>query len=266
VSSNPTNLVLSGAFSLTFLTYTSSLILPFLAAAVLTYPFLVFLLFRSAELIPSSIELPTDDAEGNMLTTGAALVDKQGAIFGSVLLIMTLGALVGTSTVAVPVWEVTVPPAVIMLARDLWHDWKAHVASRPKRDRPHSVAENPDRPDPAEKHDASIELESFPTTHTGTSNSIPLAAPVSQPPPVALSTLVSLSPLTKTFPTVHTIVSRLPVALMPFAFLMFILVQGLASRGWVQVFASFWQTWVDKTGPVGAVAGMAIGAGLMCNV
>jgi len=73
----PDNLVLSGAFSLTFLTYTSSLILPFLAAAVVTYPFLVFFLFRSAELIPSSIELPTDDAEGITLTTGAVLVTNK---------------------------------------------------------------------------------------------------------------------------------------------------------------------------------------------
>jgi hypothetical protein len=44
----------------------------------------------------------------------------------------------------------------------------------------------------------------------------------------------------ETFPTVTTVLSHLPYALLPFAFSMFILVQGLASRGWVPVFAYGW--------------------------
>ena len=36
---------------------------------------------------------------------------------------VTLAVLVGVSTVGVPVWEVTVPPAVVMLVRDAWYDW-----------------------------------------------------------------------------------------------------------------------------------------------
>ena len=56
----------------------------------------------------------------------STLLDKGGAIFGSCLVLATLGVLVGTSTVGVPVWEITVPPACIMLARDVWWDWSRH--------------------------------------------------------------------------------------------------------------------------------------------
>ena len=51
------------------------------------------------------------------------LVDKWGAIFGSALFTATPGVLVRTRVLEVPVWEVTVPPAVIMLTRDAVYDW-----------------------------------------------------------------------------------------------------------------------------------------------
>jgi hypothetical protein len=43
-----------------------------------------------------------------------------------------------------------------------------------------------------------------------------------------------------TFPTVTEVLKLLPYALLPFAFSMFILVQGLVSKGWVAVFAYGW--------------------------
>ncbi len=43
-----------------------------------------------------------------------------------------------------------------------------------------------------------------------------------------------------TFPTVTEVLKLLPYALLPFAFSMFILVQGLVSKGWVAVFAFGW--------------------------
>lgn len=56
----------------------------------------------------------------------------------------------------------------------------------------------------------------------------------------------------ETFPTVMAVISHLPFALVPFGLCMFILVQGLASRGWISVFAYGWDHWVGKTGTVGA--------------
>ncbi|KAI0048829.1 hypothetical protein FA95DRAFT_1557582 [Auriscalpium vulgare] len=245
VSSNPTNLVLSGAFSLSFLTYTSSLILPFLFAAVFAYPFLIGVLFRSPDLIPPTIDLPEDDDHNAGINNpSAALIDKAGAIFGSVLMLVTLGVLVGTSVIGVPVWEITVPPALVMLGRDVWYDWTHH------RDSLRAPT------------DANTEIE-MPEIKADDVQQVP-------PPKVkarrTLSSMLSMQRLTDTFPTVHNIAQRLPVGLVPFAFLMFILVQGLSSQGWVLVFAGWWHSWADKTGVVGAVLGMVIGAGLLCNI
>ena len=43
-------------------------------------------------------------------------------------------------------------------------------------------------------------------------------------------------------------------------------VQGLVTKGWVELFAKWWQAWVNKTGVVGAVGGMGFLSVVMCNV
>jgi len=85
------------------------------------------------------------------------------------------------------------------------------------------------------------------------------------------STLVSLYAeaylwLQETFPTVTAVVAHLPFALVPFAFCMFILVQGLVTKGWVQVFAYGWDHWVSKTGIIGSIGGMGFLSVVLCNV
>jgi Na+/H+ antiporter NhaD/arsenite permease-like protein len=85
------------------------------------------------------------------------------------------------------------------------------------------------------------------------------------------STLVSLSAdayrwLQETFPTVTAVVAHLPFALVPFAFCMFILVEGLVTKGWVQVFAYGWDHWVSKTGTIGSIGGMGFLSVVLCNV
>jgi Na+/H+ antiporter NhaD/arsenite permease-like protein len=70
----------------------------------------------------------------------------------------------------------------------------------------------------------------------------------------------------ETFPTVTAVLAHLPFALVPFAFAMFVLVQALVTKGWVQVFAYGWDHWVQKTGTVGSIGGMAFLSVLLCNV
>jgi len=72
--------------------------------------------------------------------------------------------------------------------------------------------------------------------------------------------------LQETFPTVMAVVAHLPFTLVPFAFCMFILVQALVTKGWVPVFAYGWDHWVNKTGTVGSIGGMAFLAVILCNV
>ncbi|KAI1343103.1 hypothetical protein F5Y15DRAFT_406068 [Xylariaceae sp. FL0016] len=69
----------------------------------------------------------------------------------------------------------------------------------------------------------------------------------------------------ETFPTVAAVLSHLPFALLPFSFCMFILVQALVSKGWVEVFAYGWDHWVTKTGTIGSIGGMAFLSVILCN-
>lgn len=85
------------------------------------------------------------------------------------------------------------------------------------------------------------------------------------------STLISLAVdayrwLQETFPTVAAVMAHLPLALVPFAFAMFVLVQALVTKGWVPLFAQGWDHWVDKTGTVGSIGGMAFLSVILCNV
>jgi Na+/H+ antiporter NhaD/arsenite permease-like protein len=240
VSSNLTNLVLAGAFTISFPTFTAFMALPVLAAAIATYP--VFLImFRGRDYVPRSIDV---QGEESTIEPSSVLVDKRGAIFGSVLLTITLGVLVGTSILKVPVWQITVPPACIMLVRDIIYDWNT---SRPTT-----------QPD-------SIEMER--TTVTSQ-----MGATEGVPPPPAVQNAQGLwqhltpSYIGSRFPTATTVLKRLPIALVPFALLTFVLVQGLTSKGWVELFANGWAWWARNTGVVGVTAGMGIVACILCNV
>ncbi|KAK7754022.1 hypothetical protein SLS62_004121 [Diatrype stigma] len=69
----------------------------------------------------------------------------------------------------------------------------------------------------------------------------------------------------ETFPTATVVVTHLPFALIPFALSMFVLVQALVTKGWVQVFAYGWDHWVTKTGTVGSIGGMGFLSVILCN-
>ena len=222
------------------------------------------MVFRSVEYIPRNIELSgggVGDGGVGIDRPSTALIDKSGAIFGSILLMATLGALTGTSTVGIPVWQVAVPAAAMMLCRDLWRDWRCHRAERVRakgQGEQSSIS-------PSSNAHPEIELQDLPLS-ASRSNSLSLVRHSRRQ--LALSTILSTwsDNLVQIFPTVHAIYQQLPLLLVPFAFLMFILVQGLASQGWVHVLACWWAAWVNKTGVVGAVCGMMIGSGLLCNV
>ncbi|KAF9505663.1 hypothetical protein BS47DRAFT_1367899 [Hydnum rufescens UP504] len=59
-------------------------------------------------------------------------------------------------------------------------------------------------------------------------------------------------------PIVISAIARLPFVHLPFAFSLFILVQGLSSRGGIEVLAQWWAVWIHKRGPL--FAGTNIGA------
>lgn len=88
------------------------------------------------------------------------------------------------------------------------------------------------------------------------------------PRPTTLESLLkeAFEWLQKKFPTVVVVFAHLPFPLVPFALSMFVLVQGLVTKGWVPVFAHGWDHWVNKTGTVGAIGGMGFVSVVLCNV
>ncbi|KAI0087338.1 hypothetical protein BDY19DRAFT_246583 [Irpex rosettiformis] len=266
-SANLTNLVLTGAFSLSYITYAVHAILPTLATGVALYPILAFVLFKSEKYVPRQIDVVEfQHPHGETANAPAPdeLTDKKGAIFGSTLLAVTLAVLVGTSPLKIPVWMVTVPPALIMLARDIWHDrhlWKKQPGAEQCCPEPMNCVPMQTVSSTAKSckttMDSIVEkpVENFTRAHQPTLDSW-------------------YQNVTKnTLPTVSTIAPRLPISLVLFAFCMFILVQALTTQGWVEVFSGWWSAWIhvcEKVGTgfatAGAVYGMLVVSTFLCNI
>lgn len=160
VSSNPTNLVLAGAFNIRFIVYTANMIVPVVATAIVVFPFLLYVIFAHERLIPIKItihDLPPElkkkpvnpnipnargdisewgneyenDERGKLLSLEEIMnpfLDKGGAIFGAVIMAVTLVTVLvlnaaSQSTQEHPVFWVTLPAAVIMFSWDLASGW-----------------------------------------------------------------------------------------------------------------------------------------------
>jgi Na+/H+ antiporter NhaD/arsenite permease-like protein len=425
VSSNPTNLVLAGAFKIKFIDYTRDMVVPVVITAIVLFPFLLYFVFADESLIPSSIKMHELDEEARRRkpvnpnipygrgTAGEdekksanneetqllsleeimnPFLDKVGAAFGgfvmaaTLIIILVLNEYQSSKNKETPVFYVTLPAAVVMLAFDLawgWihrketrkiaHDGRQQVAEAAERKRRQLAAEagvlnqtsdssiplitvpgvqgpnhgtsydeRDEQPNSSNEYvgdsrGVGVDTSPLPITsqnraandssRLGNDNELdeqtsyeqsltdtptPLRGiendhrefetPSSQkradtqstdgieeeekaaeqkpitekrvsttPTSEAPRTLVSISAdtyewLQDTFPTVVAVLSHLPFALLPFSFEMFILVQGLVTKGWVAVFAYGWTHWVAKTGTIGAIGGMGFLAVILCNV
>ncbi|KAK5655512.1 hypothetical protein OQA88_5783 [Cercophora sp. LCS_1] len=361
VSSNPTNLVLAGAFQIRFIDYTVNMIVPVVITVVVLFPILLYGIFRQETLIPKTItlhELPeevraekpknpcipcargateeeeeihTDDEKGQLLELAEIMhpfLDKKSAIFGTFIIATTLIVVLVLNAVKptdgeLPVFWVTLPAAVVMFLWDISVGWLGRKETR-------EVARNGRRELELARAERAILGSSSPLvdypipasipgmqpdepTLTGTDATKPTlpaqqsalsAAPTltqeaekerisDQPRPQPTNraadkekgpdtekrcgtrahektSLVSLVSdawawSRETFPTATAVLSLLPLALVPFAFTMFVLVQALVTKGWVPVFAYGWDHWVNRTGTIGAIGGMGFVSVVLCN-
>jgi Na+/H+ antiporter NhaD/arsenite permease-like protein len=346
VTSNPTNLVLAGAFKIKFIVYTANIIVPVVATTILLFPFLLYINFHNESLIPRTIklhELPEEskskqpvnpnipfskgieedededeESEESKLSSLEEVMnpylDKWSAGFGAGIMAVTLITILAINASiqngeGVPAFYVTLPAAVVTFCRDVFSGWRHRqetrsIARKGREAVDHARSQRETRvPLRAETslmqpvsngHATTTELEkegattqnqqpSEPSTSpedaSGTISSeevdekgeIPPASKFArlQQPPVR-ATLVSVVNerwmwCRETFPTVTTVLRNLPYPLVPFALCMFVLVQGLVTRGWIAVFAYGWSHWVNKTGTVGAIGGMAFLSVILCN-
>jgi Na+/H+ antiporter NhaD/arsenite permease-like protein len=294
VSSNPTNILITGSFGLNYLTdFTKWTVLPSLIPAALNYPILLGMFWKK---IPKTLTPLTDDP-------WSKLRDRTGAYFLSGLMLVTVTVLVGTSFVpghGAEVWMVTAPAGVTAFLYNVVTDWlhpeigteivrqqsRDSAAERPALDR--TVSRSSTRSAGPPRNSPSVHVQPSDTEkgHLATPQSPesqnhsrsptlpanddekaslkqngilpsaskpqidasppPLPPKDEMPPPQTPSKSTSHSPtllsllhnLSTRFPsTTHTL-SLLPIPLLPFAMAEFILVRGLALRGWIQVFAT----------------------------
>ncbi|KAI1826793.1 hypothetical protein F4861DRAFT_46607 [Xylaria intraflava] len=169
VSSNPTNLVLAGAFKIKFIIYTRDMVVPVVITAIILFPFLLYILFASESLIPSSIkmheldeaararkpvnpnipygrgtageeekQLANNDA-GQLLSLEEIMnpfLDKVGAAFGGVIMaatlitILVLNEVLSSQDKETRVFYVTLPAAGVMLTFDLVWGWMNRKETR----------------------------------------------------------------------------------------------------------------------------------------
>lgn len=327
VSSNPTNLVLAGAFQIRYIDYTANMIVPVVITVLFLFPFLLWVVFRGKEYVPSNIQLhqipagrrnrdsanpslpkpshsnkPAHEREEEQFLDSLQEVlnpylDKKSAIFNSVIMAMVLVSILVVNATApagkeYPVYWITLPAAFIVFVWDLGVGWTSrHETREYVRDRQASAA--------ASGQAVNAQGEENEKDETGATNngnnpaassegnssqqgssrsgrtdekrsdhgSTPASSPHTEPP----ATLQSVSRkifcwLQQTFPTILRTVCDLPIPLVPFALCMFVLVQALVTKGWIPVFAYGWSYWVDKTGVVGAIGGMAFLSVILCNV
>ncbi|GAC97124.1 hypothetical protein PHSY_004709 [Pseudozyma hubeiensis SY62] len=198
--------------------------------------------------IPETIIRPDVDPR-------AALVDKTGAIFGSIVMAATLATLVGTSVIGgVKVFEIAVPGAVLCFVRDGvadWLRWRKLRLEKRKESREEvtreatvvgngseaiemeAVAVSTSAAATSDRNGAAAAAGSDIKRTDSSATAIPAASPRSRN---ALRRLIAFhSHLTTVFPTVSIVLSRLPFPLLPFAFSMFILVQALAHVGFINI-------------------------------
>ncbi|PSN59384.1 hypothetical protein BS50DRAFT_565556 [Corynespora cassiicola Philippines] len=326
VSSNPTNLVLAGAFKIKFINYTANIIVPVVATAVVLFPFLLYFVFADESLIPYSIklhELPEearnkppvnpnipnargklegqeddlgDDETGKLLSLEEIMnpfLDKSGAAFGAVIMAATLVTVLALNAASQktgehPVFWVTLPAAAIMFVFDLVMGWKNRAETREIARKGRQQIENaqaermmreeedrrlrnpglvdPDRIEPHHTEGNAPQASEEKTTATVDPEKR-IRGEKAEAEPQTLQSIIADSWhwCQETFPTAATVMTHLPLALVPFAFCMFVLVQALVTKGWVPVFAHGWDHWVTKTGTVGAIGGMGFLSVILSN-
>ncbi|KAI1212749.1 uncharacterized protein F4807DRAFT_348398 [Annulohypoxylon truncatum] len=161
VSSNPTNLVLAGAFDIRFIYYTANMIVPVVVTAIVLFPFLLYIVFADESLIPLSIQMhelseearartpvnpnipnargnaeeeendPANGEQAQLLSLEEIMnpfLDKGGAGFGALIMAATLITLLALNAASQtsnehPVFYVTLPAAFVMFCWDIAFGW-----------------------------------------------------------------------------------------------------------------------------------------------
>lgn len=199
----------------------------------------------------------------------AVLIDPFGAIFGSVVMAITLVVLIATSVVGgVKVYQVAVPAAFVCLLKDLWKD-----LSDSQRHRLQKGKESDREAKSRAQGNANVVVELGELSNKSGMNAKDIAVSKTldgidnaRPGPSTSSidplfgVLSIPGKIASVIPTVSHVATRLPLPLVPFAFGMFILDESLAHVGFIHIMAC----WMGKACASGGEIGSAFFIGFLC--
>lgn len=262
------------------MSYSAWLALPTVAAAIVLFPLLRYLVF-GGKRNPTKVNAPKVDPK-------SALVDPWGGIFGAVLFLVVIVLLVVLSALHLlegvqGVWSITAPAGIIMFIRDCACDvWTRDSRGSTGRD-PRDIRSEKLGNERVQDEEGAGDLDTargvpspkasrdvaFGTHQAEASTQRPKRDGSASSPIQPLATTIHpsfLRSVRQTFPTAYSVISRLPLPLLPFAFSMFILVEALQYTGWITVFTRWWAAWVAVAGVPGAIWLMATIGVLGCNI
>jgi Na+/H+ antiporter NhaD/arsenite permease-like protein len=255
VSSNPTNILIASTFKLNFITdFTKWTILPSIIPGIINYGILLFM-FRNK--IPETMIPLTEDPWNKVR-------DRVGAYFFSILMLVAIVVLVGTSFVpneVVHVWMVTAPAGILAFLYDVGNDWffpqrrkkaeekaiaddaadvnSTKMASAASLGGPlDSDCERIEQPMlPAGEYDANNPVATSKAERNSAASGLERNEEHEKIIDDSWNLYDGILQLARRFPGTTDTVGRLPIPLLPFAMCEFIMVRGLAQRGWIHVFA-----------------------------
>lgn len=241
---NPTNVVICEGFGVNNAAFTVYTILPFIGCSIACFGGLAFQ-FRKPAHVPKNLQISC------YLDPLSVLQDRVGAIVGSLVLVVCLGVIIALSFLHVDVWKVALPFAIAKFFFDLaWdhyrytkHDASLAAELQSDDDMKWKIKRSATLP-----RDADFPIVTPSTTVTAEvpkmiEKQSPTQSLQGTPSELEKRLFPNLRPKLNRcalhFPTFATALPRLPFGLIPFAFSQFILIEGLAHQGWIDVFADW---------------------------
>ncbi|KAI5891306.1 uncharacterized protein SCHCODRAFT_02580854 [Schizophyllum commune H4-8] len=251
---NPTNVVICEGFGVNNVAFTVYTILPFVACCVCGLVALGFQ-FRHPKHIPRRLQ------RQDYLDPRDVLHDPIGACVGSFIFGACLVVIIVVSFFHIDVWKISLPFALAKLAFDIFWDHRRYVQGQftngPESDPTDDPQFGNNQPSASNGASRGTEEEAkaahvYPPRAIDkkegalqeTEVTAPKTSSAAKRPLLPAKVVASLARVRQQwachFPTLATALPRLPLALVPFAFSQFILIEGLARRGWIDVFATWY--------------------------
>ncbi|KAF9389671.1 hypothetical protein CPB97_010855 [Podila verticillata] len=161
---------------------------------------------------------------------------------------------------AVPEKSIVQPVVILDTAASIQDDGASTLDSeRSNRSVTGSILE---KSDPPHSHQLDAPAQEHPDAENSNITSPKDSMPISEQQPH--QKVVRMGRFERRFPLLHAIAIRMPWAILPFTFSMFVMVEGLSESGWIGIFSNWFTYLVPNY--VAAVYAVGFVSVLLCNV